>query len=630
MAGELVETTKLFARDVAKIDPNWLEPLAKGLLKRVYLEEHWEKRPAQVSAYEQVTLFGLLIVPKRRINYGPIDPVVSREIFIRSALVDGDWDCRYPFFNDNKTLLDEIEQMEAKSRRRDILVDEQVLYEFYDARIPEGIYSGKSFDKWWKQAQRDNQQLLHLTRDDLLRKDETICDNAFPSTMQVGGLALKLDYHFAPGHTADGVTLIVPLAAVVHLEAARFEWLVPGLLEEKLIALIKSLPKATRRNFVPAINFASACVEQLKPEQGDLLEVFAHQLLRMTGVKVEREVWDITALPPHLRMNFRVIDERGKTISEGRDLAVIQSELAGEVRASLHTESRYEWEREGLTDWDFEALNEEEQVERGGLNFRAFPALVDEGDCVAIRPFESLQAAAVAHRNGVKRLAMLALQEKVKYLRKEMKKQSQMCMHYMPLGKCEELVEDLISVALERALFTDAEPPRCRNDYEKMIAAARGRLLSDAEALQQAAAVTLATHHGVKKQLKGSVAPNWLESLADINDQLGRLIYKGFVAQTSPQWLLQLPRYLQGIEMRLEKLKADANRDRSLVRQMQPLWQRYWQRCEGQGKCADEELVQFRWLLEELRVSLFAQGLKTLESVSVPRLEKRWKALPKQ
>ncbi len=629
MAGELVETTRLFARDVAKIDPQWLEPLAKGLLKRVYLEEHWEKRPAQVSAYEQVTLFGLLIVPKRRVNYGPIDPVVSRELFIRGALIEGEWQCRHAFFTDNNTLLEEIEQMEAKSRRRDILVDEQVLYAFYDARIPEGIYSGKSFDKWWKGEQRNNPRLLHLTREELLRQDETVCDNAFPSTMQVGGMALRLDYHFEPNHPADGVTLIVPLAAVAQLDAARFEWLVPGLLEEKLIALIKSLPKAQRRNFVPAVNFASACIDTLRPGERGLLDAFTHQLLRMTGVKVEPEAWDIASLPAHLRMNFRVIDERGKTISESRDLAAVQAELAGEIRESLHAVSHYEWEREGLTSWDFDSLNEQETVERGGLTFNAFPALVDEGESVAVRPFESLEAAARAHRAGVRRLFMLAVGDKLKYLRKELKKQSQMCMHYMPFGKCEALVEEIIYAAVEQALFVTAEPPRRRGDYEKMAEQARGRLLADAEALQQAVAAALATHHTVKKALKGSIAPNWLESLNDINDQLGRLIYPGFAANTPPQWLLQLPRYLQAIEKRLEKLRADVNRDRSSLRSMQPLWQRYWQRCDKAEHCGEAELIHFRWLLEELRVSLFAQGLKTLEPVSVPRLEKRWKELPK-
>jgi len=631
MAGELVETTRLFARDVAKIDPQWLEPLAKGLLKRVYLEEHWEKRPAQVSAYEQVTLFGLLIVPKRRVNYGPIDPVVSRELFIRHALIEGEWQCRHAFFADNRQLLEEIEQMEAKSRRRDILVDEQVLYAFYDARIPAGIYSGKSFDKWWKGEQRNNPKLLHLSREELLRDEQgEVCDSAFPSTLQLGGMALKLDYHFEPGHPADGVTLIVPLAAVAQLDAVRFEWLVPGLLEDKLIALIKSLPKAQRRNFVPAINFASACVDVLRAgEGGSLLEAFAHQLLRMTGVKVEEGAWDLCALPAHLRMNFRVVDEQGKTISEGRDLAAIQSELAGEVRASLHTESHYEWEREGLSTWDFDSLNEQETVQRSGLTLSAFPALVDEGESVAVRPFESLQAAAVAHRAGVRRLFMLTVPDKLKYLRKELKKHNAMCLHYMPLGRCEALVEELIAAAVEQALFAGAEPPRTRAAYEQMVAQARTRLVADAEVLQQAVASALATHHAVKKQLKGSIAPNWLESLSDINEQLGRLIFKGFVAQTPPQWLLQLPRYLQGVELRLEKLKADANRDRSLVREMQPLWSRYWQRCEKPPQCQDTELVHFRWLLEELRISLFAQGLKTLEPVSVPRLEKRWKGLPK-
>jgi ATP-dependent helicase HrpA len=629
VAGELMETTRLFARDVAKINPDWLESLARGLLKHHYLEAHWEKRPAQVSAYEQVSLYGLVIVPRRRVNYGPIDPVLSRELFIRHALVEGDWQCRHPFFVANRELLEEIEQMESKSRRRDILVDEEVLYAFYDARVPEGIYSGKSFDKWWKSAQRDTPQHLHLTREVLLRDAAaSVSENAFPSALQVGAMALKLDYHFEPGHPADGVTLIVPLAAVPQLAAARFEWLVPGLLEEKLIALIKSLPKAQRRNFVPAINFASACIEALRPAEGRLLDAFAHQLLRMTGVHTEEEAWDLTLLPTHLRMNFRVIDERGKTISEGRDLAVIQAELAGEVRQSLHIETHYAWEREGLTAWDFDELPGPVMMERGGLTLCAFPALVDEGASVAIRPFESQQAAATAHRAGVRRLFMLAVQDKMKYMRRELKKNSTLCMHYLPLGRCEELVEDLITAAVEQALCIDVGPPHSRAAYEALLESARGRLIECGVALQQAVAEAMAAHHTIKKALKGSLPPGWLESVADINEQLGRLIFPGFVTATPSTWVLQLPRYLHAIEMRLEKLKADPNRDCTQLRQMQPLLQRFWQRCDGAGRCAEGEWLHFRWLLEELRVSLFAQGLKTLESVSVTRLEKRWKSLP--
>jgi ATP-dependent helicase HrpA len=628
VAGELMETSRLFARDVAKIDPDWLEPLAQGLLKYHYLEAHWEKRPAQVSAYEQVTLYGLLVVPRRRVNYGPIDPVLSRELFIRHALIEGDWHCRHPFFMDNAKLLEEIEQMESKSRRRDILVDEEVLYAFYDARLPEGIYSGKSFDKWWKGAQRDTPRLLHLTREDLLRDEgASVSEQAFPAALQIGRMALKLDYHFEPGHPADGVTLIVPLAAVAQLETAYCEWLVPGLLQEKLIALIKSLPKALRRNFVPAVNFATACVEALPFGEGRLLDAFAHQLLRMTGVRVEEEAWEPGSLPPHLRMNFRVVDERGKVVSEGRELAQLQAALAGEVRQSLHTEAHYAWERQGLTTWDFEALQGQVTLQRGGLTLSVFPALVDEGDSVAVRPFESPRAAAQAHRGGVRRLFMLAAQEKVKYLRKELRKNSTLCLHYMPLGKCEELVEALIAAAVEQALFMEAEPPRERAAYEALLELARGRLVAQAEAMQQAVAAALASHHAIKKALKGALPPTWLESMADINEQLGRLIYPGFVTATPAQWLLQLPRYLQAIERRLEKLKADPARDRATLRELQPLWQRYWQRCEGAGRCDEGELLQFRWLLEELRLSLFAQGLKTLEPVSVPRLEKRWKAI---
>jgi ATP-dependent helicase HrpA len=626
MAAELVETSRLFARNVAAIDPAWLEPLARHLVKRSYLEPHWEKRAAQVAAFEQVTLYGLLIVPRRKVNYGPIDPQLSRELFIRHALVQGEYRSDAPFFMHNRELLEEVVLLEAKSRRRDILVDEETLFAFYDERLPQDIYSGKAFEKWHRRAERETPRLLFIDREMLMRHDaDEVTANRFPETFLYDGLPLPLEYHFEPGHPADGVTVKVPLAALAQLKPAAFEWLVPGLLKDKLIALIKGLPKAQRRNFVPAVNFAEAALEAMSPGKGMLLDVFSHQLQRITGANLPPVAWQVEGLPAHLRMNFRVQDEAGNILGEGRDLTELQQRMAGEVRESLHTAPESEWERHGMTGWEVDALPEVVAVQQHGLSVNAYPALTDEGESVALKLYESTEAAENAHRRGVARLFMLENRDKIKYLKKNLPDIKIHCLHYVSLGKCDELIRSIIHAAVNVALFDEHPLPRTSGQYEEQSQTARGVLVDTANRITVLVGESLAGYHRINKQLKGSVQPQWLNSLADIREQLGRLFVSDFVAQTPSEWLSHYPRYIQALERRLEKLRSDPERDRRLLLEMQPLWQRYWVRCDDGKNCQSTEMKRFRWMLEELRVSLFAQELKTLESVSVPRLEKTWK-----
>ncbi len=628
MAAELVETSRLFARHVAAIDPAWLEGLARHLVKRTYLEPHWEKRPAQVSAFEQVTLYGLLIVPRRRVNYGPIDPQLSRELFLRHALVEGEFHTNAPFFAHNRELLEEVALLEAKSRRRDILVDVETLFAFYDERVPADIYSGKAFEKWRKQAERENPRLLYLDRESLMRHEAAaVTGERFPEQFDYQGLPLPLEYHFEPGHPADGVTLMVPLAMLAQLKPAPFEWLVPGLLKDKLIAMIKSLPKAQRRNFVPAVNFAEAALESMVPGKGALQESFSLQLQRITGSRLAPENWDMESLPPHLLMNFRVVDEHGKVLAEGRELTQLQKQMAGEVRDSLQTKEESPWEREGLTSWEVGELPETVEIEQHGLKLKAFPALTDEGETVSLRLFESIEAAETAHRKGVARLFMLANRDKIRYLKKNLPDSKTLCLHYISLGKCEELIESILDAAVDAALFTGQPLPRTEQEYQTLAQEARTELVEAANRIAVLVGEVLASYHRISKQLKGGVQPQWINSLADIREQLQRLLVPGFVARVPAEWLEHLPRYLQALERRLEKLRSDPQRDRQLLMEMQPLWERYWARCGEEGACRDSEMQRFRWLLEELRVSLFAQELKTVETVSVPRLEKLWKQL---
>jgi len=628
VAGELVETSRLFARDVAQIDPRWIEPLAGDLVKRTYLEPHWEKRAGQVAAFEQVTLFGLLIIPRRKVNYGPVDPALSRELFIRHALVEGEFRCDAPFFMHNRELLEEVALLEAKSRRRDILVDEETLFAFYDERLPDNIYSAKAFEKWRKQAEKEQPRLLFLEREHLMQHEAgEVTDNQFPPVFDYEGLPLPLDYHFEPGHPADGVSVEVPLAALAQLHPDPFEWLVPGLLQEKLIALIKTMPKAVRRNYVPAVNFAEAATEAMAARSGNLFELFARQLHRISGTEVPDGAWQLENLPPHLRMNFRVHDEAGKVIGEGRDLVALQQQMAGEVRESLHAAPDSEWERTGLTSWEPEALPECVPLERHGMKVNAFPAFHDEGESVSLRLYESESAAEREHRRGVIRLFMLENRDKVKYLKKNLPGIKTACLHYVSIGKCDELTLSIIHAAAAATLLGDAELPRDRERYQVLATQARTDFIEQANTITENVAGVLAGYHRINKLLKGSVQPQWLNSIGDIREQLDHLLAPGFVTHTPLEWLQHLPRYMQALERRLEKLRGDPERDRRLLLEMQPLWQRFWRRCEEESACSEPELQQFRWLLEELRVSLFAQELGTIETVSVPRLEKRWKEL---
>jgi ATP-dependent helicase HrpA len=630
MAAELVETAKLYARSVAAIDPEWLEPLARHLVKHNYFEPHWEKKSAQVSAYERVTLYGLPIVEKRRVNYGPIDPALSRELFIRHALVEGEFHTRAPFFAHNRQLVAEVEELEAKARKRDILVDEQVLFEFYDARLPQGIYSGKSFEQWRGQAERDEPQLLFLTREVLMQHAAgAVTANQFPDALHCGGLVVKLDYHFEPGHPADGVSAVIPLAALTQVGAQCFDWLVPGLLKDKLIALIKTLPKQLRRNFVPAVNFAEALLGVLTPGAEPLLDALGHQLKRMSGIDIPLDVWQLSELPPHLRMNFRVVDERGKVLGEGRDLAVLQDELSGKVRHTLTQavpkKQETPLERDGLTDWDFDALPANIEVQRHGLTLRAWPALVDQGESVAIRLYESEEAAQRAQRDGLLRLFLLRAREKVKYLRRNLPGIQAMCLHYAGVGGCEELKDDLVTVICREAFLGPQPWPRTREEFAQRQAQGEARLLETGQRLCAALGEALAAFHAVSKKFKGSIAPALLPEMNDIRGQLQHLIYRHFALHTPYDWLLQYPRYLKAAQARLDKCGRNPARERENRLALEQLWQPLQARSErGALSPAQEE---FRWLLEELRVSLYAQELKTVQPVSVVRLEKLWKEL---
>ena len=626
IAAELVETRRLYARTVARIEPEWIEQVAGPLLKRSYFEPHWEKKPAAVMAFERTTLYGLIVNARRKINYGRINAGEARQIFIRQALVAGEFRTQAPFFAHNQRLVAEIEEIEAKARRRDVLVDEEAIFAFYDKLIPADVYDGRRFERWRKKVEQQDARLLYLDRDYLMRHGAgAVSEAQFPEVLRTQGLELALSYTFEPGDADDGVTVSVPLPALNLLRPEPFDWLVPGLLHDKLVYLIKSLPKNLRRNFVPAPNFADACLAALTPAEVPLTEALAKQLLRMTGVAVPADAWDEARLPDHLRMNFKVVDEAGKVVARGRDLRQLQSRLGDRAKQSFAAVPVWQAERDEIERWDFGELPESVEFERNGVKMRGFPALMIEGDAIALRLSDSLASAEAASRQALRQLILRQLPDKVKYLDKNLPGIDKMCLYYAPIGQCGDLKHQLIAKVVDIAFLAQGLP-RTQAEFEASLQRGRGQLVTVANELAARVLAILGEYHKIAKRLKGNLQPAWIHAMSDIQAQLGALMARDFVVDTPAEWLREYPRYLKAINRRLDKLRDGVTRDRQAMQEIAPLWQRYLARREqnGQAGTRDPELERYRWMIEELRVSLFAQELKTKMPVSVKRLEAQW------
>ena len=631
VCAELVETTKLYARMVAQVEPEWIEPLALHLIKRSYSEPHWEKRPAQVAAFERTSLYGLTLCPKRRVNYGPIDPVLSREIFIREALVHGHYQSKARFFSHNQSLLEEIETLEAKGRRRDILVDEQTLFAFYDERIPADIYCGKAFEKWLKQAQQDNAEILFLHKQDLMQHDAGhISEAQFPASMQVNGVLLNLEYHFEPGHVLDGVTAIIPLAVLGQLQPVMFDWLVPGLLRDKVIALIKSLPKAIRKSFVPAPDYANAFLQSAMDQSVPLANSLAAYLQKQGGVAVPVSAFQWDNLPEYYRMNFQVVDPQGKMLGTGRDLARLQSELS-ELSESVFTAlPAHDIEREHVTQWDFGDLPQVIELQQQGVTIRAWPALVDEGESVAIRLFNDERQARQQMQQGLRRLFRLTATQQTKYLSKNLPHLEKMLLHYSSIGDRASLVRDLENAIIDSALFYESSDIRSERQFHTCSETACRNLMQVANDICNMVNDILNEHHQLAKRLQGNMPLAWFDASKDIRQQLACLVYPGFISATSQRWLAQLPRYLKAINVRLEKLQRAPAVDKQRQRELQAHWNHVFQKIGDEpGMALGMEWETYRWMVEEMRVSLFAQELKTSMPVSIKKLDEQYRLLKK-
>ena len=626
MCAELVETTKLYGRVVARITPEWIEALAGHLIKRSYSEPHWQKRSAQVGAYERTTLYGITLCAKRRVNYGPIDPVLSREIFIREALVQGEYQTQASFFKYNQSVIAEIETLEAKGRRKDILVDEQALYQFYDERIPAGIYNGKTFEKWLKSVQKKQPELLYLQKETLMRHEaEHINEAQFPTSMEVNGVSLKLDYHFEPGHVEDGVTAMIPLAILGQLHEQSFDCLVPGLVRDKIIALIKCLPKVLRKLFVPVPNYADAYLAAGFDHKQALIDNLSTFMHKTSGTVIEADAWQLDNLPEFYRMNFRVVDANNKVLAVGRDLKAIQSELSGKSQEVLSELPTSDIEKDKVTQWNMGDLPEVVELQQQGLSIRTYPAIVDDsqdGESVSVRLFRDEEQAGVAMRQGLRRLFRLVARKEMKYMRKNLRHLDKIQLYYAAIGNKQSLLQDLEDAIIDYAMFTDEDVIRSETLFNKLADDARQNLLTVANETCDVVYEILAQHHQIGKRLQGNIPLGWFDAVKDIKQQLSCLVYAGFVCATPRQWLKHLPRYLKAINLRLEKMERAFEADKKRQAEIQKHWNRVYQYIGDQPQqTLSPEWEQYRWMVEEMRVSLFAQELKTAVPVSNKKLE---------
>ncbi|AKJ28682.1 ATP-dependent helicase [Caldimonas brevitalea] len=666
IAAELVETTRLFGRGIAAIQPEWIPWIAGHLLKKQLLEPHWEKKPAEVTALEKATLYGLVVYHNRRVNFGKVDPVAAREIFIREALVNGEWDTRLPFLAHNQKLVRQVEELEHKSRRQDVLVDDELIYAFYDQQLPADVNSGHGFERWYREESKRNPKLLMLTRDELMRHEAAgVTTAAFPKTIRLGGVDCSATYLHDPGDPKDGVTVTVPIYALNQVSDERCEWLVPGMLKDKVLALLKSLHQKPRARLVPLPDYAEAFLAQAPFGHGSLLEVLLKAVRDKTQLDVKRADFKLETLQPHLFMNFRVVDEHGRQLGMGRNLSVLKAELGSQARSAFQAlaalklgPSSGSEDAEGAetrapapaaprgvrvkadatptgettpaaaaakyTGWTFGELPELMEVKRGPQSLIGFPALIDKASHVEIEVFDEPDVAAAKHRTGLRRLVALQIKEPLKYLEKNLPDLQKMAVAYMSLGTAEELRDQIIDVALDRAFLLDPLP-HDEWSFKARIEEGRGRLNLIAQEVARLAGGILVEYQATLRKLKDARPPK--EVGDDVQAQLQRLMPKRFVALTPYAQLQHFVRYLKGIQMRLDKLRGDPARDTQRLAELRPLEQRYVRALADRKGAHDARLDEFRWLLEELRISLFAQELRTPQPVSVKRLEKSWSQL---
>ncbi len=672
VCAELVETTRLFGRGIANIEPQWVEEVAGHLLKKQLLDPHWEKKQAEVIAFERATLYGLVIYSGRRTSFARADQAGAREIFIREGLVEGQWETSLPFLAANRKLIRQVQDMEHKSRRQDVLVDDELIYAFYDQQLPADVYSGATFEGWYRTESRKNPDLLKLTREELMRHEAAgITTEAFPRSVRLGGVDCATSFLHEPGNARDGLTVTVPLFVLNQVSEERCEWLVPGMLKDKVQALLKSLPQKPRSRFVPLPESAMRLAQALcAPEawaHGSLTDGLLKRVRDATSLDVKRTDFKLDMVPPHLFMNIRVVDEHGRQLGMGRNLGALKSELGAQARGAFQALAALKAPaapppREPVTvpapapglanagrgadspsptaspappgpavdasrrytAWEFGELPELMEIRKGGTTLVGFPALVDQGDAVTLEVFDEPEAAAARHRVGLRRLFALQIRDALKYLEKNIPDLQKMAVAYMALGTLEELRAQIIDVALDRAFLLDPLPAD-GSAFQRRIEEGRGRLTLIANEVARLAGTVLAEYATALRKIKDTrQAP---DATQDTTQQLQRLVGKRFLVETPWPALQHFARYLKAVTLRLDKLRADPARDAQRLAEVKPQEQRYWRLVAERKGLVDARMLELRWLLEELRVSLFAQELRTPQPVSVKRLDKVWAQL---
>ncbi|MGW1873019.1 ATP-dependent RNA helicase HrpA [Streptomyces sp. NPDC001975] len=634
MSAELVETSRLWARVNAKIEPEWVEPLAEHLLKRTYSEPHWEKDQAAVLAFEKVTLYGVPIVAQRKVNYGRIDPETSRELFIRNALVEGDWRTHHKFFADNRRLLSEVEELEHRARRRDIVVDDDTLFDFYDQRVPEHVVSGAHFDSWWKHKRHEQPEYLDFEREMLIRESaEAVTKADYPDSWWQGQLKFRVTYQFEPGADADGVTLHIPLQVLNQVRDEGFDWQIPGLREEVVTELIRSLPKPIRRNYVPAPNFAKRFLDTAVPLQEPLTTTMARELKRMVGVPFEAEDFDWAKLPDHLKITFRIVDERRRKLAEDKDLEALKLRLKPKARqaisqaaaATAEREGGESLERKGLTDWSIGALTRVFETRRAGQPVKAYPALVDDGDTVSVRLFDTEEEQAEAMWKGTRRLILRNIPvNPAKFASEKLTNAQKLALSANPHGTIQALFDDCAMAAADKLIGDFGGPAWDEESYRKLYDKVRAEIVDTTVRTVGQVQQVLAAWQACERRLKAVRSPALLANLTDIRKQLDALVKPGFVTWAGIRRLPDLMRYLVAADRRLQQMPANVQRDTTRMEKVHEMQDEYAWLLEQlpKGRPVPQQVLDIRWMLEELRVSYFAHALGTAYPISDKRIVK--------
>ena len=624
MAAELVETSRLWARTTARIQPEWAEALAGHLVKRSHSEPHWSTKRGAAMAYERVTLYGLPIVTDRLVGYGTIDPEHARELFIRHALVEGEWTTHHRFPVENRALLGELEELEHRFRRHDLVADLDTLEQLYDERIPPEIVSGRHFDSWWRKARRDRPDLLTFTAEDLLRDTVTELDEAeFPATWHQGGLTFGMSYAFEPGTTDDGVAVHIPIVLLNQVRPEGFDWLVPGLRHELVAELIRSLPKPVRRGLVPVGETARAFLEGADPSAGPLLDALERELSRIGGEPVRRGDWDLDRLPPHLRLTFLVVDDDDRVLGQGEDLAALKAMLAPEVRDAIAgTGAGSGLTRSGMTTWECGTLPRLVEEDRGGQAVRGYPALIDEGTGVGVALLDDADEQATAMWEGTRRLLRLTVPLSLKALVGGLTNRARLALGRSPYPRAVDLLEDCVAAALDELVADAGGPAWDADGFERLRTAVRPRLEPRVVEVVTSVASVLDAVRDVERRLEDLTSPALAPARDDIAGQCEALVYDGFVSAVGPGRLPDLLRYALAMAVRLDKLPDGLARDRANLQVVQRVQGRYHQALDavGPGAQPSDALIEVAWMIEELRVSLFAQSLGTAGPISEKRI----------